>query len=335
MNTILITGGAGYIGSHTAYLLSQLGNKIIIIDKLLQQQTFPHSWAMLIKEDFGNESVLTEIFTKNPIDAVIHFAAFIEVGESVKKPKEFYDNNLIKTLTLLNTMLKHNIKKFIFSSSCAIYGEPVKTPMDETNPYKPISPYGKNKLSVEFALQDYAVAYNLEYVALRYFNAAGAMPDVGLGEQHIPETHIIPLMIRAIKQEKPFKIFGTDYTTTDGTCIRDYIHVKNLASHPNKSNIFESFIIADILKHYHNHGADPRVYFWQDKTENEVDCIIEEKQKLIPIEIKSGELLINGFLKALIIGILWHIKKYTRTCHFWSFITTSLQPQCPYKLAIT
>ncbi len=227
--TILIPGGAGYIGSHTAYLMYKLGHKVIVLDKLLHNQKFNHPWATLIKADFADEQILDQIFTNYDVDAVMHFAAFIEVGESVKKPKEFYINNVIKTLRLLNAMVEHNVKKFVFSSSCAIYGNPIQIPMDETHPANPINPYGKNKLSVEFALQDYAHSYGLQYVSLRYFNASGAMPENGLGEQHNPETHIIPLMLRAIKNNKTFKIFGTDYNTQDGSCVRDYIHVLDLA----------------------------------------------------------------------------------------------------------
>jgi len=228
--TILVTGGAGYIGSHTAYLLSKQGLNVIILDKFVHNQQFDPSWAKVIKKDFADETVLNTIFSTYSIDAVMHFAAFIEVGESVNHPQRFYQNNVVKTINFLDTMLAHNVKKFIFSSSCAVYGEPVKVPMEESNPYRPISPYGKNKLVVEFALQDYAAAYGLNSVSLRYFNAAGALPEAGLGEQHDPETHIIPLMIRAIQHQKPFKIFGTDYNTPDGSCIRDYIHVLDIAS---------------------------------------------------------------------------------------------------------
>lgn len=227
--TIMIPGGAGYIGSHTAYLLAQKGHKVIILDKLIHKQKFDHKWATLIQQDFSDEIVLDQIFSTHKIDAVMHFAALIEVGESVKKPQEFYHNNVVKTIKLLDSMLKHKVKNFIFSSSCAVYGEPIKTPMDENNPYDPISPYGKNKLAIEFALQDYSKAYDLKYVSLRYFNASGALPKAGLGEQHDPETHIIPLMLRAIKNQTTFKIFGTDYCTVDGSCIRDYVHVLDIA----------------------------------------------------------------------------------------------------------
>ena len=228
--TILVLGGAGYIGSNTAYLLYQKGYNVLILDKLIHGQTFDHKWATLIKEDFADEEVLKNIFTEYKIEAVMHFAAFIEVGTSVKKPAEFYDNNVIKTIKFLDFMLKSGVKKFIFSSSCAVYGNPVKIPMDEKHPFDPISPYGKNKLVVEFVLQDYANAYGLQYVSLRYFNAAGADPINELGEKHNPETHIIPLMLRAIKNNKVFKIFGTNYNTPDGTCVRDYIHIKDLAN---------------------------------------------------------------------------------------------------------
>ena len=227
---ILVVGGAGYIGSHTAYLLAQQNHNVIVLDKFVHNQEFCAPWATIVKQDFGDEKVLEKIFTDYQIDAVMHFAAFIEVGESVKYPEKFYQNNVVKTLTLLNSMIKHDVKKIIFSSSCAVYGEPEKVPMDETNPLAPISPYGKNKLAIEFALQDYSRAYDLKYVSLRYFNAAGSLPDAGLGEQHDPETHIIPLMLRAIKNNKTFKIFGTDYNTPDGSCIRDYVHVLDIAN---------------------------------------------------------------------------------------------------------
>jgi len=227
--TILIPGGAGYIGSHTAFLLAQKGYSVIVLDKYVHNQVFEHPWAKIVREDFSDTETLHKIFTREKIDAVMHFAAFIEVGESVKQPQKFYDNNVVKTLKLLEIMGQHNVNKFIFSSSCAVYGEPISIPIDETHTCNPISPYGKNKLAVEFALQDYARAYGLEYVSLRYFNAAGNLKKEGLWEQHDPETHIIPLMVRAIKNKTPFKIFGTDYDTPDGTCIRDYIHVLDIA----------------------------------------------------------------------------------------------------------
>lgn len=227
--TILLTGGAGYIGSHTAYLLHTLGYKVVVLDNLGHQQTFDHSWAEFIKADVADTKTLSSIFKKHTIHAVMHFAGFIEVGESVKRPDTFYRNNVINSVVLLDVMRAHDVKKIIFSSTCAVYGDPVFVPMSEEHPVVPLSPYAKTKLAVEYALQDYAQAYDMRYVALRYFNAAGALPEVGLGECHQPETHVLPLLLRAIKNDTPFTIFGDDYKTPDGTCIRDYIHVQDIA----------------------------------------------------------------------------------------------------------
>lgn len=228
--TIFIPGGAGYIGSHTAYLLAQQKYNVIVLDNFAHNQIFDHPWATLVKGDLSDKKIIDEIFSTNQIDAVMHFAACIEVGESVKNPQRFYQNNVVNTINLLDSMVRHDVNKIIFSSSCAVYGEPIAIPMNENHPKAPISPYGKNKLSVEFALEDYSNAYGLSHVSLRYFNAAGALPSEGLAEQHDPETHIIPLMLSAINKDKTFKVFGTDYCTPDGSCIRDYIHVLDIAN---------------------------------------------------------------------------------------------------------
>ena len=226
---ILVTGGAGYIGSHTAYLASQKGYEVIIIDSFEHKQPFDHNWATCIKGDFADTTILEHVFNDYNIQAVMHFAAFIEVGESVNNPLRFYENNVVKTIKLLKTMLKHGVKKLIFSSSCAVYGKPQYLPLTEDHPKHPISPYGKNKLIIEMALEDFQHAYGLQYVSLRYFNAAGAMPQHGLGEHHNPETHLIPLILQAAMNNKPFYVFGNDYQTEDGSCVRDYIHVMDLA----------------------------------------------------------------------------------------------------------
>lgn len=226
---ILVTGGAGYIGSHTAQLLHASGYQVIILDTLHHNQTFKHPWAEVIKGDVGDSQILTSIFQTHEIDAVMHFAGSIEVGLSMTHPSEFYQNNVTNTLRLLDTMRAHGVKKCIFASSCSVFGSPVYVPMDEKHPLAPVSPYAKTKLAVEYALQDYANTYDLRYVVLRYFNAAGASPELDLGEQHEPETHVIPLLLRAIQNDTPFTLFGTDYDTPDGTCIRDYIHVKDIA----------------------------------------------------------------------------------------------------------
>jgi UDP-glucose 4-epimerase len=227
--SILITGGAGYIGSHTAFYMVQKGYKVIILDDFSQNQEFNVSWATIIKADFADEKILEDIFTKNNIEVVMHFAAYIEVGESVKDPIKFYINNVAKTIQLLNTMLKHGIKKFIFSSSCAVYGNPEFLPLTENHSKNPISPYGKCKLIIEEILKDLNNSHGLQFVVLRYFNAAGALPEHALGEQHLQETHLIPLLLRSAYMNKPFSIYGSDYPTKDGTCIRDFIHVLDIA----------------------------------------------------------------------------------------------------------
>ncbi len=293
--TVLILGGAGYIGSHTAYLMHQNGYQVVIIDKLLHNQKFEHPWAELIVGDFSDQNLLDSVFTKYKIDAVMHFAALIEVGISVLKPAEFYQNNVVNTLNFLNSMLKYNVNKIIFSSSCAIYGNPVKIPMDENHIFNPISPYGKNKLAVEFILRDYANAYNLKYVSLRYFNAAGADYKNDLGEQHNPETHIIPLILKAIKNNKIFKVFGTNYKTADGTCIRDYIHVQDLAKAHlislkyleagNDSDVFNlgsgtGFSVREIINTVEKVVGAKLNIEYVDRRPGDVDILIADNKKI-------------------------------------------------------
>jgi UDP-glucose 4-epimerase len=261
VKAILVTGGAGYIGSHTALYLTQQGYKVIILDDYSQQQDFAPNWPeKIIKADFADEQVLHEIFTSYTILAIMHFAGSTEVGLSVTSPLDFYDNNVAKTIKLIKIALAHGVNKIIFSSSCAVYGIPEYLPLTETHPCHPISPYGQTKLMVEQILQDCALAYNLQFVILRYFNAAGALPEYNLSEQHTPETHLIPLLFRAVINQASasqassnqvnsnktsfnqanysqasvgqagFKIFGHDYDTVDGSCVRDYLHVWDLAA---------------------------------------------------------------------------------------------------------
>lgn len=226
---VLVIGGAGYIGSHTSWLLAQQGFRVVILDALVHQQSVHLPWATFVQGDFGDQQLLKKIFSEYAIDTVMHFAAFIEVGESVIDPAKYYNNNVIKTIQLLDVMREYGVSKLIFSSSCAVYGNPVHLPLDEEHPTNPVSPYGRTKLMIEYALHDYAVAYGLRYVALRYFNAAGGLTEQGLGECHKPESHIIPIVLAAARNNKPFNIFGTDYNTSDGTCVRDYIHVLDIA----------------------------------------------------------------------------------------------------------
>ena len=228
---ILVTGGAGYIGSHTVKYLIQNGYECVVLDNL----SYGHHEAVLGKHfeqiDLLDAAALEQLFEKYSIEAVVHFAAFTYVGESVTDPKKFYRNNVVGSMNLLDAMMKASVKNIVFSSTCAIYGVPESLQLDESHSQKPISPYGRSKLMIENIMEDYKTAYGLNYIALRYFNAAGASPEGKLGEKHLPETHLIPLVLQAIKGERgSISVFGQDYDTKDGTCIRDYIHVDDLAS---------------------------------------------------------------------------------------------------------
>ncbi len=230
---ILVTGGAGYIGSQTVKLLSKQGFEIIILDNLSYGhpelvQAFPNT--QLVVGDCTSRSCLDQVFKDHNIAAVIHFAAYINVGESVTNPAKYYQNNVLGTLTLLWAMIDSGVKHLVFSSTCAIYGFPEIIPIPESHSQAPINPYGKSKLMVEQMLADFDQAYGLKSIIFRYFNAAGADPEGQLGEDHNPETHLIPLVLQtALGKRDAVSIFGSDYPTPDGTCIRDYIHVVDLA----------------------------------------------------------------------------------------------------------
>jgi UDP-glucose 4-epimerase len=231
--TILVTGGAGYIGSHATKVLKESGYEVIVLDNLV----YGHAEIIedvlgvkLIVGDIGDYQLVSQIFADYPISAVMHFAAYAYVGESTTEPRKYYRNNVVNTLSLLEAMVDASIDKFIFSSTCATYGTPNEVPISETHPQAPINPYGMSKLMVEKILADFDSAYGLKSICLRYFNAAGADPSGQLGEDHSPETHLIPLvLLTALGQRDHISIFGTDYPTPDGTCIRDYIHVLDLA----------------------------------------------------------------------------------------------------------
>lgn len=225
---ILVTGGAGYIGSHTARSIESSGHTAVIFDNL----STGHHWAaetrLLIVADLDDRAAIRQALKQQQIEAVIHFAAHAYVGESVVQPRKYFRNNATNSLNLLDAMLDAGVKYIVFSSTCATYGIPVEVPISEQHPQHPVNPYGESKLFVERVLRWYGEAYGLGWVVLRYFNAAGASD--GLGECHDPETHLIPLAIRAVLSGQPVSIFGADYATSDGTCIRDYIHVDDLAS---------------------------------------------------------------------------------------------------------
>ncbi len=231
--TILVTGGAGYIGSHAVLALKNAGYPVIVLDNL----SYGHAEIIkdilkveLIVGDTRDRSLLDNLFASRNIAAVMHFAAFIAVGESVQQPAIYYQNNVSGSLTLLQAMIAADVKKFVFSSTCAIYGMPKEIPMTENHPHHPLSPYAASKEMVEQILRDFDPAYGLKSVAFRYFNASGADPSGLLGEDHQPETHLIPLaLLTALKKRDSLSIFGTDYDTPDGTAVRDYIHVNDLA----------------------------------------------------------------------------------------------------------
>ncbi|WP_375469867.1 UDP-glucose 4-epimerase GalE [uncultured Nostoc sp.] len=231
--TILVTGGAGYIGSHTVLALKQAGYNVVILDNLVYGHRDLVEKVLqveLIVGDTGDRALLDHLFKTRDIAAVMHFSAYAYVGESVTDPAKYYRNNVVGTLTLLEAMLTASVKKFVFSSTCATYGVPEFVPIPETHPQNPINPYGATKLMVERILSDFDVAYGFQSVRFRYFNAAGANPSGLLGEDHNPETHLIPLVLMtALGKRESISIFGTDYPTPDGTCIRDYIHVNDLA----------------------------------------------------------------------------------------------------------
>ena len=227
---VLVVGGAGYIGSHTCLVLAERGYQPIVFDNLSNGHSEFVRWGPLEEGDIRDRKRLDEVFANHRPDAVLHFAALIEVGESVKDPVAFYENNVVGTLTLLSAAMSAGVDAFVFSSTCATYGLPDQVPMDETHRQVPINPYGRTKWIIEQALKDFGTYKGLRSVMLRYFNAAGADPDGRIGEWHSPETHAIPLAIEAaLGRRDGFKVFGSDYDTRDGTCVRDYIHVLDLA----------------------------------------------------------------------------------------------------------
>ena len=230
MPCILVTGGAGYIGSHTVRRLLADGHDVTVLDNLAYGHRAAVPAGRLVVGDIGDAAGLDRLFAAKRPEAVVHFAAFAYVGESVTDPAKYYANNLVGSLTLLDACRRHGVTKFVFSSTCATYGTPDRVPITEAEKQLPINPYGNTKLAFERALADYAGAYPFGFCALRYFNAAGASPDGTIGEDHDPETHLIPLVVAAATGKRPdIQVFGTDYPTPDSTCVRDYIHVDDLA----------------------------------------------------------------------------------------------------------
>lgn len=231
MKSVLVVGGAGYIGSHMVKMLAKVGHEVTVLDNLSTGFRDSVKYGKLVIGDLADIHLLENIFKENSFDGVMHFAANSLVSESMVNPSKYYRNNVSNTLNLLDVMVRHDVKHFIFSSTAATFGEPEYLSIDEAHPQKPINPYGSSKLMVERILQDYADAYGLNSVCLRYFNACGADPEGEIGENHNPETHLIPLILQAASgRRKYITVLGRDYPTEDGTCIRDYIHINDLCS---------------------------------------------------------------------------------------------------------
>ncbi len=229
MGKILVTGGAGYIGSHIVYRLSESGQEVVVLDNLSNGHREAVGDVPLVVGDFGDAALLERELVSNSIDFIVHMAAFCEVGESVSDPAIYYENNVSRSLILLEQARKHGVRGMVFSSTAAVYGEPEALPITESHPQRPTNPYGETKLAFERALTSYHRAYGFRCVALRYFNAAGAHPVAAIGEDHSPESHLLPRLLRAVSAGEPVPIHGDDYPTEDGTCVRDYIHVVDLA----------------------------------------------------------------------------------------------------------
>jgi UDP-glucose-4-epimerase GalE len=228
---VLVTGGAGYIGSHTAKALAKAGHEPLVLDNLSSGHRWAVRWGRLLEWNLADTEMLPQFLEREKVEAVLHFAASLLVGESMRDPRKYFWNNVVNTLRLLDAMREAEVKRIVFSSSAAVYGYPQRVPIPEEHPKEPVSPYGETKLSMERALQWFGNAYDIRWIALRYFNAAGADPDGELGEAHHPETHLIPLIAQAALGRRPhIEIYGADYPTPDGTAIRDYIHVTDLAA---------------------------------------------------------------------------------------------------------
>ncbi len=227
--SVLIVGGAGYIGSHTAKLCAMAGLNPVVLDNLVFGHRDAVKWGPLVEGDLADRDLIGRVMAEHGVTAVIHFAAYTAVGESMTDPGKYFRNNVVGTINLLDAMVKQGVRDLVFSSTAATYGDPQRVPLDEEHPQNPVSPYGESKLIVERILRWYQAAHQLRYAVLRYFNAAGADPDGELGEDHAPESHLIPLAIQSVLgQRGPLDVYGTDYPTPDGTAIRDYIHVMDL-----------------------------------------------------------------------------------------------------------
>lgn len=277
MDKILVVGGAGYIGSHMVLQLLAQGHEVMILDNFTTGYRRLVTGGELVEGRLGDSGLLDRIFSENKISAVMHFAAFSLVGESVLRPLKYYKNNVAETVSLIDAMVRHNVLRFIFSSTAAVYGEPEEIPIVEDHPCKPTNPYGASKLTVERILSDCDSAYGLKFICLRYFNAAGADASGHIGEMHDPESHLIPLVLKSALTQNPIKVFGTDYPTPDGTCLRDYVHVTDLA----QAHLLALNALMD--------GASSNVYNLGNSVGYSVRQVIDLSAKVIGKEIPVVE----------------------------------------------
>lgn len=227
---LLVTGGAGYIGSHTVKHLVENGHEVVVLDNFSRGHRWAVKWGPVEEVDLLDYEAVSAAFRRHQFEAVVHFAAFALVGESVRRPELYYRNNVSGSLNLLQAMAAHKVDRLVFSSTCAVYGNPETPTLDEDHPKKPVNPYGRSKLMVEQMIEDFRVAYALKACCLRYFNACGCDPEGETGEVHDPETHLIPCIFNSLTSGNPLQLYGTDYPTPDGSCIRDYVHVLDLAA---------------------------------------------------------------------------------------------------------
>jgi UDP-glucose 4-epimerase len=321
MKTILVVGGAGYIGSHMCKLLVKSGYKVVIFDNLSTGFRELAKYGELTVGDLKNKNEIENMFLKYDIFAVMHFSAFAYVGESVSNPQKYYQNNVANTLNLLEMMMKYNVKKFIFSSTCASFGEAKYLPIDEKHPQNPINPYGQSKLIVEKILDDYDKAYELKSIVLRYFNAGGADKELEIGEMHDPEPHLIPILLDvAIKKREFIEIYGDDYDTKDGTCIRDFIHVEDLANahikaleflaNRKKSEQFnlgngDGYSIFDMIKTIENITKEKLPYKIKPRREGDPAILVADASKAKEVLRWEPKLKIDSIIES---AFKWHKK---------------------------
>lgn len=298
---ILVVGGAGYIGSHMVKMLARNNYHVVTFDNLSTGYRDAVLYGDFFYGDLENKDDIERVFKQYKFDVVMHFASFIQVGESVIHPDKYYENNFINTMNLLNGMVRNGVKYFVFSSTAAIFGEPEYIPIDEKHPKQPVNPYGKTKLMVEQALEDYDKAYGLKSVSLRYFNAAGADPEGELGERHNPETHLIPLILQAASGRREcIKIFGKDYKTQDGTCVRDYIHIQDLCNahmlaikYLNKNNKSGAFNLGN----GNGFSVKQVIDITKEVTGNEFSVIEEKRREGDPAQLVANSECAKNELK--------------------------------------